>query len=88
MLVRLNEEIKRGTRVVRIFSSAESCLRLVRALCGETLEARLEDSPSLVQDSTACPVWSRPSRSNAMSMASQAGCCIWTSRSSSASSAI
>ena len=44
MLERLNEEIKRRTRVVRIFPNPESCLRLVRALCVETHEAWLEDS--------------------------------------------
>jgi len=44
MLERLNEEIKRRTRVVRIFPNAASCLRLVRALCVETHEAWLEDS--------------------------------------------
>ncbi len=44
MRARLNEEIKRRTRVVRIFPHAESCLRLVRALCVETHEARLEDN--------------------------------------------
>ena len=38
-LERLNEEIKRRTRVVRIFPNTESCLRLVRALCVETHEA-------------------------------------------------
>lgn len=43
-LSRLNEEIKRRTRVVRIFPNAESCLRLVRALCVETHETWLEDS--------------------------------------------
>ena len=43
MLERLNEEIKRRTRVVRIFPNSESCLRLVRALCVETHEAWLED---------------------------------------------
>jgi transposase-like protein len=42
MLDRLNEEIKRRTRGVRIFPNAESCLRLVRALCVETHEAWLE----------------------------------------------
>ena len=36
MLERLNEEIKRRTHVVRIFPNGESCLRLVRALAGET----------------------------------------------------
>ena len=44
MLERLNEEIKRRTRVVRIFPNSESCLRLVRALCVETHEAWLEDN--------------------------------------------
>ena len=44
MLERLNEEIKRRTRVVRIFPNIESCLRLVRALCVETHETWLEDS--------------------------------------------
>ena len=42
MLERLNEEIKRRTHVVRIFPNAESCLRLVRALCIETHENWLE----------------------------------------------
>ena len=44
MLERLNEEIKRRTRVVRIFPNETSCLRLVRALCAETHETWLEDS--------------------------------------------
>jgi transposase-like protein len=44
MLERLNEEIKRRTRVVRIFPNAASCERLVRALCVETHEAWLEAS--------------------------------------------
>lgn len=44
MLERLNEEIKRRTRVVRIFPNTESCLRLVRALCIETHETWLEDN--------------------------------------------
>lgn len=42
MLERLNQEIKRRTWVVRIFPSAESCLRLVRALAVETHENWLE----------------------------------------------
>lgn len=42
MLERLNEEIRRRTYVVRIFPNAESCLRLVRALCVEMHEAWLE----------------------------------------------
>jgi transposase-like protein len=44
MLERLNEEIKRRTRVVRIFPNIASCLRLVRALCVETHETWLEDN--------------------------------------------
>ncbi len=44
MLERLNEEIKRRTRVVRIFPNTASCLRLIRALCAETHETWLEDS--------------------------------------------
>ena len=44
MLEWLNEEIKRRTRVVRIFPNADSCLRMIRALCAETHEAWLEDS--------------------------------------------
>ena len=44
MLERLNEEIKRRTRVVRIFPNETSCLRLIRALGVETHETWLEDS--------------------------------------------
>ncbi|MBL8481783.1 MAG: IS256 family transposase [Rhodocyclaceae bacterium] len=44
MLERLNEEIKRRTRVVRIFPNESSCLRLIRALCVETHETWLEDN--------------------------------------------
>ncbi len=44
MLERLNEEIKRRTRVVRIFPNAASCLRLIRALAVETHEGWLEAS--------------------------------------------
>ncbi len=35
---RLNEEIKRRTRVVRIFPNPKACLRLVTALCVEQSE--------------------------------------------------
>ena len=38
MLERLNEEIRRRTRVVRIFPNRDGCLRLVRALAVETYE--------------------------------------------------
>ena len=42
LLERLNEEIKRRTRVVRIFTNQASCLRLIRALCAKTHEDWLE----------------------------------------------
>lgn len=48
MLERLNEEIKRRTRVVRIFTNAESCLRLIRALAVETHEGWLEEHRYLI----------------------------------------
>lgn len=41
MLERLNEEIRRRTRVARIFPNERSCLRLVRALAVETHEGWL-----------------------------------------------
>ena len=50
MLERLNEEIKRRTRVVRIFPNMQSCLRLIRALTAETHEAWLEDARYLNMD--------------------------------------
>jgi putative transposase len=40
MLERFNAEIKRRTRVVRIFPNGASCLRLIRALAAETHEAQ------------------------------------------------
>ena len=42
MLERLNEEIKRRTRVVRIFPNEQSCLGLIRALAVETHENWIE----------------------------------------------
>ncbi len=39
MLERLNEELRRRTRVVRIFPNAAGCLPPTRALCAETHEA-------------------------------------------------
>ena len=50
MLERLNEEIKRRTRVVRIFPNVDSCLRLVRALAAETHEGWLEEHRYLNMD--------------------------------------
>lgn len=42
MLERLNEEIRRRSRVVRIFPNEASCLRLIRALAVETHENWIE----------------------------------------------
>jgi putative transposase len=50
MLERLNEEIRRRTRVVRIFPNIESCLRLIRALAVETHEDWLEANRYLNMD--------------------------------------
>ena len=50
MLERFNEEIRRRTRVVRIFPNPSSCLRLVRALAAETHEGWLEDNRYLNMD--------------------------------------
>ena len=50
MLERLNEEIKRRTRVVRIFPNTESCLRLIRALAVEIHEGWLEEHRYLNMD--------------------------------------
>ena len=44
MLERFNEEIKRRTRVVRIFPNEASCLRLIRALGVERHEGWQEDA--------------------------------------------
>ena len=50
MLERLNEEIKRRTRVVRIFPNEQSCLRLIRALAVETHEDWIEAHRYLVMN--------------------------------------
>lgn len=50
MLERLNEEIKRRTRVVRIFPNQASCLRLIRALGVEKHELWQEESRYLNMD--------------------------------------
>ena len=38
MLERLNEEVRRRTRVIRIFPNRASCLRLVTAICQDRSE--------------------------------------------------
>jgi putative transposase len=50
MLERLNRELKRRTHMVRIVPSAESCLRLVRALVVERRENWLEATRCLNMD--------------------------------------
>ncbi len=50
LLERFNQEIKRRTRVVRIFPNPASCLRLVRALCAETHEGWLKNHRYLNMD--------------------------------------
>ena len=50
MRERLHEEIKRRTRGVRIVPNPDRGLRLVRALCAETPEGRLEDHRYLNMD--------------------------------------
>ena len=50
MIERINEEIKRRTRVVRIFPNTESCLRLVLALAVETHENWIEATRYLNMD--------------------------------------
>ena len=49
-LERFNQEIKRRTRVVRIFPNEESCLRLVSALCVETSEVWMTNRRFLDMD--------------------------------------
>ena len=44
MLERFNGELRRRTRVIRIFPNAASCLRLIRALAVETHERWLEEN--------------------------------------------
>lgn len=47
VLERLNEELKRRTKVVRIFPNQASCLRLVRAVACEIHEHWLDEQPYL-----------------------------------------
>ena len=50
MLERWHQEVKRRTRVVRIFPNAESCLRLIRALAVEQHEEWIEGTRYLNMD--------------------------------------
>ena len=50
LLERLNETIKRRTRVVRIVPNPAGCLRLTRLLCAETHEGWLKDHRYLNRD--------------------------------------
>ncbi len=64
MLERFNEEIRRRTRVVRIFPNEASCLRLIRALAVETHEHWISGKRYLTgeiglikSDETASQTW-------------------------------
>ncbi|MGC8550079.1 MAG: transposase, partial [Acidobacteriaceae bacterium] len=57
MLERQNQELKRRTRVVRVFPNGQSCLRLVSALLIETSQQwmeriylRMEEEPAELTD--------------------------------------
>jgi putative transposase len=50
MLERINEELKRRTHVIRIFPNAQSCQRLLRALCVEIHEGWIEQHRYLNMD--------------------------------------
>jgi putative transposase len=50
MLERLNEEITRRSRVVRIFPNQKSCFRLIRTLALETHEGWLKEHRYLNMD--------------------------------------
>src|SRR4051794_39453522 len=56
-LERLHEEIKRRTRVVRIFPNADACLRLVTALCVEQSEEWISGRRYLEMDELPGPPW-------------------------------
>jgi putative transposase len=53
---RLNEEIKRRTRVVRIFPNPAACLRLVTALCVEQSEEWVSERRNLDMSDLASPL--------------------------------
>jgi transposase-like protein len=60
-LERLNEEIKRRTRVVRIFPNADACLRLVTALCAEQSEEWVSGRRYLEMGGLASPSYDQVS---------------------------
>lgn len=60
-LERLNEEIKRRTRVVRIFPNAVACLRLVTALCVEQSEEWVSGRRYLEMNNREPPCSAMPS---------------------------
>jgi transposase-like protein len=60
MLERQNQELKRRTRVIRVFPHEQSCLRLVSALLMETnqewmgrIYLRMEEEPAAVIETPA-----------------------------------
>jgi transposase-like protein len=60
MLERQNQELKRRTRVIRVFPHEQSCLRLISALLMETnqdwmgrIYLRMEEEPAAVTETPA-----------------------------------
>jgi transposase-like protein len=60
MLERQNQELKRRTRVIRVFPHEQSCLRLISALLMETnqdwmgrIYLRMEEEPAAVTGTPA-----------------------------------
>ena len=70
LLERQNQELKRRTRVVRVFPNEASCLQLVSALLMETnqewmerLYLRMDTAPPTVAETTAAAAAGSPPRS-------------------------
>ena len=68
-LERFNQELKRRTRVVRIFPNREACLRLVTALCVEQSEEWLSGRKYLDMELLDSPAASTPSSSEEVGLA-------------------
>ena len=68
-LERFNQELKRRTRVVRIFPNREACLRLVTALCVEQSEEWLSGRKYLDMELLDNPVASAPTSSEEVGLA-------------------